>query len=366
MLTAILVAPGAASATVTPQPDAVQVAAAMTDGTSTKVTGASWVMRPPNGNPSAVSDAAVIGLPLSGSNFAVLSTGNADALTAGAQTYSASVGNSGPARGGSDRDAVVLKVDLSVPAGANCLSFGFRFLSEEYPEYVGKSYNDGFVAELDKNTWTTDASTINAPDNFAFDPANAVISVNATGATTVKAEEAAGTALDGATPILYAATAITPGAHSLYLSIFDQGDSILDSIVMLDKLVVGTTAAGGCKGGASTAPPVTTSGPTTIFGSNGIVSAPSNKKCLSRRNFKIRIRKKAGVTYIAAFVWVNGKRVATRRGKRVTAAVDLRNLPKGQYTVKIRVVTATGQVINGTRKYRTCAKKQSSSKTPKL
>ena len=69
---------------------------------------------------------------------------------------------------------------------------------------------------------------------------------------------------------------------------------------------------------------------------------------------------RAGLTYIAAFVWVNGKRVATRRGSRITAPINLRGLPKGRYAVKIRVVTSTGQVINGTRRYRTCAKKQSS------
>jgi len=365
--------PATASAVVTAQPDAMQVAAAMTDGTSTQVTGASWLMRPPKGNASAVSDVPLLGMPLAGASFAVLSTGNADAISAGDQNYHASINNDGPARGGSDMDGVVLKIDLKVPAGANCLSFGFRFLSEEYPQYVGKKYNDGFIAELDKNTWTTTDSAITAPDNFAFDPTGAVVSVNATGATSVKAEDAVGTVYGGGTAMLYAATPVTAGARSLYLSIFDQGDRILDSTVMLDKLIVGTTAAGECKGGASIAPPpsitppATPTGPATIFGKNGIVSAPSNKTCISRRNFKIRIRKRAGVTYIAAFVWLNGKRVATRRGKRITAPVDLRNLPKGKYTVKIRVVTSTGRVINGTRKYRTCAKKRTpSKKNPKL
>ena len=38
--------------------------------------------------------------------------------------------------------------------------------------------------------------------------------------------------------LLPAATQVTPGAHSLYLSIFDQGDTILDSAAFLDNLVV--------------------------------------------------------------------------------------------------------------------------------
>ena len=96
----------------------------------------------------------------------------------------------------------------------------------------------------------------------------------------------------------------------------------------------------------------------TAFGVNGIVSAPSPKKCLSRRNFRIRIRKKAGIAYETAVVFVNKKRVVTRKGSRITAPIDLRGLPKGRYTVKITVVTSTGAIISGTRKYRTCTRKQ--------
>ncbi|WP_394263381.1 choice-of-anchor L domain-containing protein, partial [Trueperella sp.] len=51
-------------------------------------------------------------------------------------------------------------MDLDVPDGANCLSFDFKFLSEEYPVYVGSSYNDAFIAELNESTWTTAQTTI--------------------------------------------------------------------------------------------------------------------------------------------------------------------------------------------------------------
>ena len=104
-------------------------------------------------------------------------------------------------------------------------------------------------------------------------------------------------------------------------------------------------------------PPAPTPKP-TAFGTNGIVSAPSPKKCLSRRNFRIRIRKKAGISYETAIVFVNNKRAVTRKGARITAPIDLRGLPKGRYTVKITVVTSTGAIISGTRKYRTCTRKQ--------
>ncbi len=44
---------------------------------------------------------------------------------------------------------------------------------------------------------------------------------------------------------------MTPGAHTLYLSIFDQGDHVLDSAVFVDALVLGTTGDGGCQPGAT-------------------------------------------------------------------------------------------------------------------
>jgi hypothetical protein len=57
-------------------------------------------------------------------------------------------------------------------------------------------------------------------------------------------------------------------------------------------------------------------------------------------------------------VHVNGKRVRVVVGTRLTAPVDLRNLPKGRYTVKIVATTASNRVIQGTRRYRTCAPKR--------
>ncbi|UUZ61291.1 PxKF domain-containing protein [Nocardioides sp. B-3] len=70
--------------------------------------------------------------------------------------------------------------------------------------------------------------------------------------TSFDAANAAGTTYDGATPLLTAATPVTPGAHTLYLSIFDRGDAIPDSAVMVDNLRFGKVAdpATGCVPGA--------------------------------------------------------------------------------------------------------------------
>ena len=218
------------------------------------VAGASYLSVPPSGTPNAVMTTPLAAFPRSGPSYALLTTGDANSADQPNSSPSSGVSDSGGnVRGNTDYDVTVLKIDLNVPSGVNCLlGLDFRFLSEEYPEYVGTAFNDAFIAELDKTTWSTSGSTITDSNNFAFDPAGNPITINAAGVTSMKAGEATGTTYDGATPLLTAATPITPGSHSLYLSIFDQGDSIYDSAVMLDHLRLGTVAnvATDCKPGA--------------------------------------------------------------------------------------------------------------------
>jgi hypothetical protein len=86
-----------------------------------------------------------------------------------------------------------------------------------------------------------------------------------------------------------------------------------------------------------------------------VIVLPSTRKCVSRRNFRIRLKQPKGFKLRRATVTLDGKRVATRSGARVTAPVDLRGLPKGRFTVKIVVTLDDGRVVRSTRTYRTCA-----------
>ena len=242
ILTGLFIATATAVAAILPVTNnaagAAQLAAAIASD-PTVVTGASFTSST-GGTPNAVGTTPLSSFPTNGPTFAILTTGNANladdpnsAPNSGLDTGGANV------RGDTDFDVTVLQVDLNVPAQANCLTLDFQFYSEEFPEWVNTQYNDAFIAELDTTTWTTSGSTISAPDNFAFDPSGDVISINSTGNTAMNAANAAGTTYDGATPLLSASTQITPGAHTLYLSIFDQGDHIFDSAAFLDNLVVG-------------------------------------------------------------------------------------------------------------------------------
>ena len=86
-------------------------------------------------------------------------------------------------------------------------------------------------------------------------------------------------------------------------------------------------------------------------------SAPS-KSCRSRRTFRIRLRYPHGERLVSATVYVNGKRVAVLKGRRLRSRIDLRGLPAGRYTVRIVGRTQTGRRVTGTRRYYTCRKKR--------
>ena len=150
-------------------------------------------------------------------------------------------------------DVSILRLDLAVPTGMNCLGFDLVFGSEEYPEYVG-SFNDAFLAELDASTWTVAGNDISAPDNFAFDHLGGVVSVNSAffDASTVVTD--AGVAYDGLTGLLEVRTPVTPGSHALYLSIFDANDEVLDSGAFVDHLLAFNAPSGECTAGANQPP----------------------------------------------------------------------------------------------------------------
>lgn len=99
------------------------------------------------------------------------------------------------------------------------------------------------------------------------------------------------------------------------------------------------------------------SGPTTAAAVRS-QSAAARRACASKRSFRIRIRTRRSDPIVKAVVSVNGRRVRTLRGKRITAPVVLAGLPKGRYTVKIVATTKSGRKKSGTRRYYTCTPKR--------
>ncbi len=222
---------------------------ARTVATRKAVPTAAFAARPPYGRVAGRSTKRLAEFPRSGNSFLILSTGNV--FLADNKNTSQSSGQvaGGPGIRGA-RDVTIFRMNLQVPKGRNCLSFRFRFLTEEFPEFVNQEFNDGFIAEIDETTWgaaSFESPRISAPRNFAFDSRGNFITVNAAGDSTVNAANAKGTTYDGATRVLRASTRISSGKHRLYLSIFDQGDRQFDSAVFIDRLTYTSNAS--CRSG---------------------------------------------------------------------------------------------------------------------
>jgi len=105
--------------------------------------------------------------------------------------------------------------------------------------------------------------------------------------------------------------------------------------------------------GVSGPPPAVAATPSIAFGPNGLLSSPTNLRCVSKRYFPIRLRKKFWPNIAAVTIRMPRTTRVLRRRPWGTN-VDLRGLPKGTFKVRITALTVTGRTIRGTRTYRTC------------
>jgi hypothetical protein len=101
----------------------------------------------------------------------------------------------------------------------------------------------------------------------------------------------------------------------------------------------------------ATTPDATTPDATTPDATTPDATTPAT--CRSQRRFTIHLRP-ALAALTTAVVKVNGKTVTVRKGKRLTAVVDLRGLHKGTYHVTINARDAAGRHHREIRSYETC------------
>jgi hypothetical protein len=110
-------------------------------------------------------------------------------------------------------------------------------------------------------------------------------------------------------------------------------------------------------------PPGTAStgtGKSGVAGSKeSLTFSPSNKKCLSLRLFKIHLLEPQYDPLKTVSITIGRRKVASaHKGDYVVAAIDLKGLPKGSFTIKIKAVTVLGNHLSDSRTYHTCAKKK--------
>jgi len=90
------------------------------------------------------------------------------------------------------------------------------------------------------------------------------------------------------------------------------------------------------------------------------VTLPTNRRCFSRRVFRIHLRDPKFDPIKDVVVTIRGRRAAVlHRGKHLSATIDLRGLPKGKFTVRIRLSTVLGHHFSGQRRYHTCVRRRS-------
>jgi Putative metal-binding motif len=150
-------------------------------------------------------------------------------------------------------DYVELAIKVKVPTNAKSFSFNFNFLSAEYPEYVGSQYNDKFLVLLDSKQYKGNISydknqnpiTVNVAFFDVCDTAD-ICGGQAQNACTRPATDLDGTGYElddgsgqrigGGTGWLTTTAPVTPGeTATVRFILFDEGDHLFDSTVLIDN-----------------------------------------------------------------------------------------------------------------------------------
>ncbi len=136
-------------------------------------------------------------------------------------------------------DRVDLTMECLVPAGASSLSFSFAFFSREYPADLGALYSDTFSARLTSAAW--DGAIV-------YDGQGESISVNSELFTITNPLSLPDTGFDcgsyggGTTWLQTVAPVVAGETVEIRFTLYDLGDGVLDSAVLLDEFAFGDTA----------------------------------------------------------------------------------------------------------------------------
>jgi hypothetical protein len=187
--------------------------------------------------------------------------------------------SSNPLGGGSSQPSTVndyteLVVKLKAPTNANTFSFQFQFFSAEYPEFVCSQFNDEFLVlmespgefqtpsnisfDMNKNPITVNNGLFTVCQNwtqpYTMNCKQPVSTISGTGYEDPQSMASGGgiggggggdtTPIGGSTGWLTTTAPVTPGEEvTLHFIIFDEGDHIYDSAVLIDNFQWSVMAA---------------------------------------------------------------------------------------------------------------------------
>ena len=199
---------------------------------SANVTGASYAATT-GGTPNGTSDSPLAGFPTDGATFGILTSGDVNTVPIAGHARRTPTTAAAPVRGDTRFRRVDPEDRPERPDRRELLDASTSSSSpRSSPATSAAEFNDAFIAELDSSTWTTSGSTIIGARQLRVRQQRQRRQhqldrhrrhdrrrrrrhrLSTASATTPQRRDA----------LLHASHQVTPGAHSLYLSIFDQGD----------------------------------------------------------------------------------------------------------------------------------------------
>jgi len=232
-LSALLPSPVAAQFAITPSGDATTLANALLGSggavtiTSATYTGAATASGTYTSGPLSIADGIII---TSGSATNALPP-NASGSTTTSNGLPGDTLCSQLTSPQSSLDAARLDLVFDLALGFDGISFQLIFGSEEYPEFVGSTFNDSVGVWLNGTTLA---------DQVAFDPGGSPININGPffASAQVVTPPTNGMEYDGSTPLLTAQTGLVGGStgNTLSIVVCDAGDRSYDSGALLSGL----------------------------------------------------------------------------------------------------------------------------------
>ena len=106
-----------------------------------------------------------------------------------------------------------------------------------------------------------------------------------------------------------------------------------------------------------TPPPAATPSPKPAVKKPKItITLPTNKRCRPTRSYSVRAKIAKGGTITSVEVYVNTRRKLRVTGAKARKAIRVSALPRGRYTLEVRVKTRDGRTERLKRGYRTCTR----------
>ena len=189
------------------------------------------------GSGLVLSTGSLLGLPVSNtvSNYGADLGGAGNAIIDGFPVLNLNTNTHKGANASKSHDAAVINIKFKAPDNVNGLMARFVYATEEFPEYTGTQYADGFaLARNEEISWVNYATLSDGSPVSLFSQASGIQLMANGGENTPLITNLE---FDGITRILQIKAPVTAGKNEEFmLVIADTGDGFFDSAVFISGL----------------------------------------------------------------------------------------------------------------------------------